>query len=140
MYDVTLDPFCGYATTCVAAEKLDREWIGIDISIKAYDLVREWLQKEAADPGDIFIIHMRTDQDADYREQKYVYVISHPNFPGEYKIEYKWKTTWFREIEKHIHNKCPNKHEWVQVELDQIIQSIKDYKHITGEQATLPLD
>ena len=29
--DVILDPFCGCATTCVAAEKLGRGWIGIDI-------------------------------------------------------------------------------------------------------------
>ncbi len=26
--DLVLDPFCGCATTCVAAEKLGREWIG----------------------------------------------------------------------------------------------------------------
>ncbi|MYB63678.1 site-specific DNA-methyltransferase, partial [Candidatus Poribacteria bacterium] len=28
--DVVLDPFCGCATACVAAEKLQRQWIGID--------------------------------------------------------------------------------------------------------------
>ena len=28
--DVILDPFCGCATTCMAAEKLGRKWIGID--------------------------------------------------------------------------------------------------------------
>ena len=26
------DPFCGCATTCIAAERLDRQWIGIDLS------------------------------------------------------------------------------------------------------------
>ena len=44
--DLILDPFCGCATTCVAAEKLDREWVGIDISMKAYDLVKVRLEKE----------------------------------------------------------------------------------------------
>ena len=33
--DVVLDPFCGCATACVAAEQLGRQWIGIDISPSA---------------------------------------------------------------------------------------------------------
>jgi len=37
--DLIFDPFCGCATTCVAADALEREWIGIDISEKAYQLV-----------------------------------------------------------------------------------------------------
>ena len=28
--DLVMDPFCGCATACIAAEKLGREWIGID--------------------------------------------------------------------------------------------------------------
>ena len=44
--DIVLDPFCGCATTCVAAEKLGRQWIGIDLSEKAYDLVVQRLAKE----------------------------------------------------------------------------------------------
>ena len=44
--EVVLDPFCGCATTCVAAEKLGRQWIGIDLSEKAYDLVVQRLAKE----------------------------------------------------------------------------------------------
>lgn len=38
---VILDPFCGCATTCVAADRLGRDWIGIDISPKAAELVVE---------------------------------------------------------------------------------------------------
>ena len=37
--DVVLDPFCGCATACVAADNLQREWVGIDISPKAVELV-----------------------------------------------------------------------------------------------------
>ncbi len=44
--DVVLDPFCGCATTCVAAERLNRQWVGIDISKKAFDLVRDRLARE----------------------------------------------------------------------------------------------
>ena len=38
--DVVLDPFCGCATTLIAAEKLGRQWAGIDLSEKAVDLVK----------------------------------------------------------------------------------------------------
>ena len=33
--DVVLDPFCGCATTMEAAQKLGRQWIGVDIAIHA---------------------------------------------------------------------------------------------------------
>ena len=42
--DVVLDPFCGCATACVAAERLERQWVGIDISPKAVDLVKDRLR------------------------------------------------------------------------------------------------
>ena len=51
--DIVLDPFCGCATTCVAAERLQRHWIGIDISPKAVDLVRVRLEKEVGMFGDV---------------------------------------------------------------------------------------
>ena len=38
--DIVLDPFCGCATTCIAAESLQRQWIGIDLSPKAVELVK----------------------------------------------------------------------------------------------------
>ena len=39
--DVVMDPFCGCGTTVHAAEKLDRQWIGIDISRFSTELMRE---------------------------------------------------------------------------------------------------
>ena len=45
--DIVLDPFCGCATACSAAEKQDRQWIGIDISAKAFELLRARLKTEA---------------------------------------------------------------------------------------------
>ncbi len=44
--DVVLDPFCGCATTCIAAERLKRQWVGIDVSKKAFDLVKIRLMEE----------------------------------------------------------------------------------------------
>ena len=37
--DIVLDPFCGCATTPIAAERLGRRWVGIDIWDGAYDQV-----------------------------------------------------------------------------------------------------
>ena len=45
--DWVLDPFCGCATACSAAEILDRNWVGIDISPKAVDLLNSRLVNEA---------------------------------------------------------------------------------------------
>lgn len=39
-----LDPFCGCATACIAAEILGRQWAGIDISSKAAELVTSRMQ------------------------------------------------------------------------------------------------
>ncbi|WAB09831.1 DNA methyltransferase [Streptomyces phage TagePhighter] len=37
--DLVLDPFCGCGTTVDAAQKLDRRWIGIDVTTLAVDLI-----------------------------------------------------------------------------------------------------
>ena len=44
--DVILDPFCGCATALIAAEELQREWIGIDISTKAAELIQLRMRDE----------------------------------------------------------------------------------------------
>lgn len=44
--DTILDPFCGCATACIAAEELGRQWIGIDISPKAAELVQSRMRDE----------------------------------------------------------------------------------------------
>ena len=57
--DVVLDPSCGCATACIAAEKLNRQWIGIDISDVAWELVN---QRMTETPGvGIFRGHHRLD-------------------------------------------------------------------------------
>ena len=41
--DVVLDPFCGCGTAVIAAEKLNRNWIGIDITHLAVGLIEKQL-------------------------------------------------------------------------------------------------
>ncbi len=48
--DMVLDPFCGCATALVAADRLQREWAGIDLSPLAVKLVDERI---AGDRGDL---------------------------------------------------------------------------------------
>ena len=57
--DVVLDPFCGCATALVAADRLQRQWVGIDLSPLAAKLV---LKRIRDDRGELFddVIH-RTD-------------------------------------------------------------------------------
>jgi site-specific DNA-methyltransferase (adenine-specific) len=45
--DIVLDPFCGCATTCVAAQQLGRKWIGIDIEKQAVGILVERLSDDA---------------------------------------------------------------------------------------------
>ena len=54
--DMILDPFCGCATACIAAEKLERHWVGIDLSEKAADLV---IQRAEREIGGLFRLHHR---------------------------------------------------------------------------------
>ena len=49
--DIVLDPFAGCATTCVAAERLGRQWIAIDINREARAVVLKRLRNEARLPS-----------------------------------------------------------------------------------------
>lgn len=43
---MVLDPFCGCATACIAAQQEGRQWAGIDISPKAADLIQSRMREE----------------------------------------------------------------------------------------------
>jgi len=50
--DWVLDPFCGCATTPIAAERLGRRWVGMDLWDKAHEVVLDRLSAERLDtPG-----------------------------------------------------------------------------------------
>ncbi|MDE0243292.1 MAG: DNA methyltransferase [Candidatus Kaiserbacteria bacterium] len=58
--DIVLDPFCGCATAIVAAEKLNRKWVGIDISLFAKFFVKHRMKNELKkSPKDIKPIFLK---------------------------------------------------------------------------------
>jgi len=62
--NIVMDPFCGCATTCVAAQQLGRKWIGIDIENQAVDILVERLSDDAGLFKDFIatdIVPKRTD-------------------------------------------------------------------------------
>jgi len=56
--DIVMDPFCGCATTCVAAQQLGRKWIGIDIEKQSVNILIERLSNDAG----LFKDFVATDQ------------------------------------------------------------------------------
>ncbi len=59
--DVVLDPFCGCATACVAAEHLNRQWIGIDVWEGAHKLIKERLVREVKNVGESDLFNDKID-------------------------------------------------------------------------------
>ena len=65
--DIVLDPFCGCATTLIAAEQSGRQWIGIDLWDEALQTVRDRVEKECQNlfGGDVLYSEVppnRTDE------------------------------------------------------------------------------
>jgi site-specific DNA-methyltransferase (adenine-specific) len=54
--DVVLDPFCGCGTAVDAAEKLGRQWIGIDVTHLAIGLIEKRMHEGYDRPGDGFVL------------------------------------------------------------------------------------
>ena len=97
--DMVLDPFCGCATACVAAENLGRRWVGIDLSPKAVELVNMRLQQTM---GSLFhhgyVMHRtdiprRIDVDVPvpYRQNKHILFGQQEGRCGGCKTEFPFK-------------------------------------------------
>jgi len=96
--DMVLDPFCGCATACVAAEKLGRQWIGVDTGIKAYTLVQTRIKDEVyaeglikGENGYLPQIHCRTyaperTSEDNAEKGRYVYIMTNELLQGLYKV------------------------------------------------------
>ncbi|OHB53909.1 MAG: DNA methylase [Planctomycetes bacterium GWF2_50_10] len=54
--DVVLDPFCGCGTTIAAAQKLNRKWIGIDVTYLAVALMKSRLKDMFAENADFQVV------------------------------------------------------------------------------------
>ncbi len=55
--DTVLDPFCGCGTTIAVAEKTGREWIGIDITYLAIDVIKKRLEQNHIKENEHFQIY-----------------------------------------------------------------------------------
>lgn len=71
--DIVLDPFCGCATTPIAAEKLKRRWIGMDRGVEAYRQVVNRVRKSFPD--------MTTEKEVTLIENRRFYCMT--KLPGQ---------------------------------------------------------
>jgi site-specific DNA-methyltransferase (adenine-specific) len=58
--DIVLDPFCGCGTALVAAQKLDRQWIGIDVTYLSIAVMKARL-KDSFGLADVEVIGQATE-------------------------------------------------------------------------------
>jgi DNA modification methylase len=65
--DVVLDPFCGCGTTVAAAQKLERRWIGIDITHIALGIIKARLFSDYGD-GVEYTTRFEPEEATDARE------------------------------------------------------------------------
>ena len=59
--DIVLDPFCGCGTATVAAQKLGRQWIGIDITYLAIAVMRQRLRDSFPELGEVEVVNRPTE-------------------------------------------------------------------------------
>lgn len=106
--DVVLDPFCGCATTCVKAQQLGRQWIGIDIEDQAAHLLVERLSDDAGLFSDFVHtkeVPVRTDVE-----------ITTPNQTVKEKLY---------QTQKGVCNGCAKDFDLINLEVDHVIPKSK---------------
>ncbi len=70
--DIVLDPFCGCATTCIAAERLQRHWIGIDLSPKSFKLAKLRLEQHGIIKN---VIHRKGNPELYQQDRTYKHIL-----------------------------------------------------------------
>ena len=106
--DIVLDPFCGCATTCVAAQRLERGWIGIDIEEQAAPVLVDRLSdnKQVFDPNRDFLHRLDVPQRTDIKVER----------PDKKGI----KEQLYSDQNK-ICNGCKNEYQIKDLEIDHIV-------------------
>lgn len=69
--DMVLDPFCGCATTLIAAERLGRKWVGIDLWNKGHAMVVYRLAKESEKNMDFGLTEGQLEELREFLEDKH---------------------------------------------------------------------
>ena len=59
--EVVLDPFCGCGTTVHAAQRLERQWIGVDVTHYAVTLIESRLKRLQVDPKSYEVVGRPVD-------------------------------------------------------------------------------
>jgi len=60
--DIVLDPFCGCGTAIAAAQKLNRRWVGIDLTHVAVSVIRSRLAADGVDPATYEVVGIPKDE------------------------------------------------------------------------------
>lgn len=153
--DIVIDAFAGSATAAEAAEALGRQWAMADISDRTHELAKQRLGLK-----DVNIINtreapVRAEEDR-YESEQYVYVIKDKSDPEWHKVGitknsprrrladlrtgrprreqlelvYSLRTPKYGGLERHIHGKFKNRHEWVEASLNEIEDEINRFLNI----------
>ena len=74
--ELVLDPFCGCGTTVEAAEILGRKWIGVDVAVRAIEIVKERLDRRFA--RRVWTEHAVSDESTRSTRERSMHPYAHP--------------------------------------------------------------
>ena len=125
--DVVLDPFCGCATACVAAEKLQRQWIGIDISPDA-EIITKMRLDDASEQGELFSSIQMSDVTVISDEEDYPVRtdVDDPNLQQLSLPPYRVHKNYLYGIQAGNCNGCRRHFEIQNLSVDHIVPQSKD--------------
>ena len=153
--DVVVDVFAGSSTAAEAAELLGRQWVMADISDKTYALAKQRPELQDVNIINSRKVPVRATEDSDERKQC-VYIIEDTAAPGWHKVGitqhspskrlralqigrphrehlnvvYSIYTSKYKGLERYIHGKFTNQHEWVHASFNDIKDEIRKFLRI----------